>query len=96
MIENIDDEPTAEERWRRKARRLRREVEAMAAELEAARTKTADRDRLRDQLRAVRAELEVVKRDWRPVPMKHPWQPRDPQCVLCQEPRDAPRHQVDS
>lgn len=93
MIENIDDEPTAEERWRRKARRLRRQVEAMTAELAVARTKTADRDWLRDQLRTVRAELEAVKRDWRPVPMAHPWQPKNPACALCDEPRDAARHQ---
>ena len=39
-------------------------------------------------------ELEVVKSTWRPVPMVHEWQPKNPQCALCDEPRDAARHRV--
>lgn len=45
------------------------------------------------EVRKLRAELEAIRKDWRPVPMTHPWQPRNPQCALCDEPRDAPRHQ---
>jgi hypothetical protein len=38
-------------------------------------------------------EVEHLKTHWRPVPMTHEWQPRNPQCALCDDPRDAPRHQ---
>jgi len=41
---------------------------------------------------ARKAELEVIRKNWRPVPMTHEWQPRNPQCALCDEPRAAARH----
>jgi hypothetical protein len=37
-------------------------------------------------------EVEHLKAHWRPVPMTHEWQPRNPQCALCDDPRDSPRH----
>lgn len=40
-------------------------------------------------------EVANVKANWRPVPMTHEWQPRNPQCALCDDPRDSVRHQVD-
>jgi len=39
-------------------------------------------------------ELAAVKSSWRPVPITHEWQPKNPQCALCDEPRDAARHQA--
>jgi hypothetical protein len=45
------------------------------------------------EVRKLRAELDDIRKNWRPVPMTHPWQPRDPQCALCDDTRDAPRHQ---
>jgi hypothetical protein len=43
-------------------------------------------------VRQLAAELEVIRKNWRPVPITHPWQPRNPQCALCDEPRDSMRH----
>jgi hypothetical protein len=37
-------------------------------------------------------EVETMRANWRPVPMVHEWQPRNPQCALCDDPRDSPRH----
>jgi hypothetical protein len=39
-------------------------------------------------------ELEQMRKHWRPVPITHAWQPRDPRCALCDESRDSPRHQT--
>lgn len=39
-------------------------------------------------------EVETMRANWRPVPITHEWQPRNPQCALCDEPRDSARHQV--
>jgi hypothetical protein len=41
-------------------------------------------------------EVEQMKAHWRPVPITHEWQPKNPQCMLCDEPRDAARHRVDT
>lgn len=41
----------------------------------------------------LRAEVENMRRHWRPTPISHPWTPRDSQCALCDEPRDAERHE---
>jgi hypothetical protein len=35
-----------------------------------------------------------MREHWRPVPLAHEWEPRNYQCALCDEPRDAPRHRV--
>lgn len=43
----------------------------------------------------LKAEVETMRKHWRPVPITHPWQPKNPQCMLCDEPRDAVRHQVE-
>lgn len=40
-------------------------------------------------------EVEHLKATWRPVPITHEWQPKNPQCMLCDEPRDSARHKVD-
>jgi hypothetical protein len=47
------------------------------------------------EVERLKAEIETMRRNWRPVPITHPWQPRNPQCALCDETRDAPRHQVE-
>jgi len=52
------------------------------------------RDTMVDQLRALTAEVEQMRAHWRPVPISHEWQPRNPQCALCDEPRDSVRHQA--
>lgn len=44
------------------------------------------------QVRRLAAELDTIKTNWRPVPITHEWQPRNPQCALCDDPRDSPRH----
>lgn len=38
------------------------------------------------------AQIKNMEANWRPVPIAHEWQPRNPQCALCDEPRDAARH----
>jgi hypothetical protein len=37
-------------------------------------------------------QLEDMRKHWRPVPITHRWQPRSPQCALCDESRDSLRH----
>lgn len=68
---------------------------AAAAEAERQRIETERRSRaLADEVTQLKAELAGIKEHWRPVPMIHEWQPLNPQCALCDEPRDAFRHQV--
>jgi hypothetical protein len=62
----------------------------------------ADRERMRQELekatadlRTLGREVEQMRKHWRPVPITHEWQPKNPQCALCDEPRDAARHRVD-
>jgi hypothetical protein len=43
---------------------------------------------------ALADENETMRANWRPVPITHEWQPRNPQCALCNEPRDSARHRV--
>lgn len=40
----------------------------------------------------LKARVEDMEKHWRPVPLKHPWEPRNAQCKLCDDPRDAERH----
>lgn len=40
----------------------------------------------------LKRQLEDMRKHWRPVPITHQWQPRNPQCALCDESRDSPRH----
>jgi hypothetical protein len=63
----------------------------------------ADRERMRQELEKATADLRTLGREaeqmrthWRPVPITHEWQPKNPQCMLCDEPRDAVRHRVDA
>lgn len=39
-------------------------------------------------------EIDNLHTNWRPVPITHEWQPRNPQCALCDDPRDSARHKV--
>ena len=48
---------------------------------------------LRAQVRGLGQEIETMKTHWRPVPIVHEWQPRNPHCIYCDEPREAVRHQ---
>lgn len=47
---------------------------------------------LRAHVHSLTAEVEAMRKHWRPVPLTHPWTPRDPQCRYCDEAKDAPRH----
>lgn len=47
------------------------------------------------EVRRLAEEVEHLKTHWRPVPMTHEWTPRNPQCALCDEPRDSARHVTD-
>lgn len=76
-----------------KKQTLREEILNLGAELDKERR---DHAMSRARLRDLTAEVEKMRAHWRPVPMTHPWQPRNPQCALCDEPRDAPRHQPSS
>lgn len=51
-------------------------------------------DQLNAELAELRRELEDKRKNWAPIPIAHPWTPRDPHCVLCDDPREAPRHNV--
>jgi hypothetical protein len=55
----------------------------------------AETARARRQVEKLKAEVEHLKTHWRPVPMTHEWQPRNPQCALCDDPRDSARHVTD-
>jgi hypothetical protein len=48
---------------------------------------------LRVQVRGLGEQIETMKANWRPIPIVHEWQPRNPQCVYCDDPREAVRHQ---
>jgi hypothetical protein len=47
----------------------------------------------RVEMRKMVEEIKNLRTNWRPVPMTHEWQSRNPQCALCDDPRDSPRHQ---
>jgi hypothetical protein len=84
---NVDPESVIEEltakkvRLQRKLRELRTVHEAQSAELTTERRVARQ---LESELKAKIRELDVIKRDWRPVPITHPWHHRD-----------HPRHAVD-
>lgn len=54
-----------------------------------------DLEMLRVAYREIDDEVKLMREHWRPVPITHEWQPRNPQCALCDEPRDSARHAVD-
>lgn len=72
---------------------LRAQIEALRKEVEREREKTTD---AQADMRKLTREVEQMREHWRPVPIMHEWQPKDPQCALCDEPRAAARHQVDT
>jgi hypothetical protein len=57
---------------------------------------SADLAKERRKVQALTAEVKQMREHWRPVPITHEWQPKNPQCMLCDEPRDAVRHRVDA
>lgn len=69
------------------------DIGVLNRELAAARL---ERSRPTRELIELRAEVERMREHWRPIPMAHPWQPRDSQCGLCDDARDHPRHLVDT
>jgi SMC interacting uncharacterized protein involved in chromosome segregation len=77
---------------------LRQELRTMRADAARTAEKLAEQNQKTfdqaGELRALRAEVEQMRQHWRPVPITHEWTPRDPQCALCDEPRDALRHQM--
>jgi hypothetical protein len=38
------------------------------------------------------AELESMRKSWRPIPISHQWEPRDGRCRFCDDPRGHERH----
>lgn len=69
------------------------EWKALAREAEQARAEAERKVSISAaEVRKLAAELEVIRKNWRPVPMTHTWEPRNPQCALCDDTRDAPRH----
>jgi hypothetical protein len=47
---------------------------------------------LRAEVAQLTAEVEMLRKHWRPIPIPHPWQPRNRQCALCDDGEDSPRH----
>jgi hypothetical protein len=63
---------------------------------EAARLANVRARGLEMENRDLKKQAKDMREHWRPVPIAHPWQPRDPQCLYCDDPRDAPRHSTES
>lgn len=38
-------------------------------------------------------ELEDKRKNWAPIKLAHPWEPRDGACKFCDDPREDPRHE---
>lgn len=55
---------------------------------------SADLAKERHKVHALTAEVEQMRKHWRPVPITHEWQPKNPQCMFCDDPRESARHQV--
>jgi len=92
---DYDHTPNEEQReaTKKELRQALRDVRARADE--NAEKVSEQNQKLYDQaaeLRALRAELKDKREHWRPVPIQHEWQPINPQCALCDEPRDSARH----
>lgn len=81
-----------------KKKTLKRQLAEAYDKLEAARIASEDLGLSvryhKEAERRLTAEVEQMKTHWRPVPITHEWTPRNPQCALCDEPRDAARHQA--
>jgi hypothetical protein len=75
--------------WREAARLAAVEVGELR---EAARLANLRARGLAEDVSRLKKEVEDMRKHWRPVPIAHPWQPRDPQCIFCDDFRDAPRH----
>lgn len=70
---------------------LRAEIGRLTSETYRLKREIADRGA---EGKKLAEEVAHLKANWRPVPMTHEWQPRNPQCALCDDPRDSVRHQV--
>lgn len=44
------------------------------------------------EVRDLRREVEDKRKNWAPIKIKHPYQPVDPKCQLCDDPPEDPRH----
>lgn len=51
-------------------------------------------DSLAAEVAMLKRRVEDMRANWAPVPIAHEWQPKNPQCMFCDEPREAARHQV--
>jgi hypothetical protein len=40
----------------------------------------------------LRREVEDKRKNWAPIKIAHPYAPRDPGCMLCDDPPEDPRH----
>lgn len=70
---------------------LKGEIGRLTSETYRLERELADR---RSETKKLADEVAHLKAHWRPVPMTHEWQPRNPQCALCDDTRDSVRHQV--
>jgi hypothetical protein len=57
---------------------------------------SADLAKERHKVQDLTDAVEQMKAHWRPVPITHQWQPKNPQCMFCDDPRESARHQVDA
>ena len=80
-IDQLDEVEPESEPWPHR--------EQLVTELEAARTRAIQAEA---RTRLVEADVEMMRKHWRPVPLAHVWEPRDYRCSLCDDPRDSPRH----
>lgn len=46
------------------------------------------------QIAELTRELEDKRANWAPIKIRHPYEPRDPACRLCDDPAEDPRHGV--
>jgi len=44
------------------------------------------------QLAELKREVEDKRKNWAPIKIAHPYTPRDPGCMLCDDPAEDPRH----
>jgi hypothetical protein len=47
---------------------------------------------LRGEVELLRREVEDKRKNWAPIKIAHPYTPRDPGCMFCDDPQDDPRH----
>ena len=79
---------------KRKWKKAARAAEARAVEWEeTAEALTTEVRRVAAENRRMARELDDKRRNWRPIPIPHPFETLDrPKCLHCDDPESAPRH----